>query len=54
MPLTSNTQKNIKELYADNRKSGKARGAKGKVRSRAQIIAIAISAARKAGHKVTK
>jgi len=39
--------KNIAELYADNRKKGKARGANGKLRSRKQIIAIALSKARK-------
>ncbi len=49
MPLTSNVSKNIKELYADNKKLGKARGANGKPRNRAQIVAIAMSAARKAG-----
>ena len=47
MPLGSNVSKNIKELYADNKKKGKARGANGKVRSRDQIIAIAMSAAGK-------
>lgn len=47
MPLGKNVSKNIKELYADNKKSGKARGANGKPRSRAQIIAIAMSAAKK-------
>lgn len=38
---------NIRELMADNKKSGKERGANGKPRSRAQILAIAISAAKK-------
>lgn len=47
MPLGKNISKNIKELYKDNKKSGKAKGANGKPRSRKQIIAIAISAARK-------
>lgn len=47
MPLGSNVSKNIKELYADNKKSGKAKGANGKPRSKAQIIAIAMSAAGK-------
>lgn len=37
---------NIKELIADNKKSGKARGASGKPRSRKQILAIAISKAK--------
>lgn len=47
MPLGKNLKKNIKELYADNKKSGKARGANGKPRSKAQILAIAYSASRK-------
>lgn len=47
MPLGKNVSKNIHELYEDNKKSGKARGAGGKVRSRDQIIAIALSAAGK-------
>jgi hypothetical protein len=47
MPLTSNVSKNIAELYRDNKKKGKARGANGKVRSRAQIIAIAYHEAHK-------
>lgn len=47
MPLTKNVSKNIKELYKDNKKSGKARGANGKLRSRKQIIAIALNAAGK-------
>lgn len=47
MPLTSNVSSNIKELYKDNKKKGRARGAKGKKRSRQQIIAIAVSAAKK-------
>ena len=46
MPLGNNISKNIKELYKDNKKKGKARGANGKVRSRKQILAIAINAAR--------
>lgn len=45
MPLGKNVQKNIKELYADNKKKGKARGANGKPRSRKQIIAISYAAA---------
>lgn len=48
MPLSKNIQKNIRELYKDNKKSGKARGANGKPRSREQIIAIAYNAAGKA------
>lgn len=47
MPLTKNISKNIKELYADNKKKGKERGASGKPRSRKQIIAIAISASKR-------
>jgi hypothetical protein len=47
MPLGKNVSKNIKELYADNKKSGKAKGANGKARSRAQIIAISMNAAGK-------
>lgn len=47
MPLSKNVSKNIRELYADNKKKGKARGANGKPRSRAQIIAIAMSAAKR-------
>lgn len=47
MPLTGNVSSNIKELYKDNKRSGKARGANGKPRSRKQIIAIALNAAGK-------
>ena len=47
MPLSSNIRKNFEELYADNKRKGKERGANGKTRSRAQIIAIALSAAGK-------
>lgn len=47
MPLVKSVSKNIRELYADNKKSGKARGANGKLRGRKQIIAIALSAAKK-------
>lgn len=50
MPLKrgkSNISANIRELYADNKKKGKARGANGKPRSRKQIIAIALSAAKR-------
>ncbi len=39
--------KNISELYADNKKKGKERGAEGKVRPRKQILAIALSLAKK-------
>jgi hypothetical protein len=47
MPLTKNISKNIKELIFDNKKSGKAKGANSKPRSKAQILAIALSAAKK-------
>lgn len=45
--LGNSVTKNIKELYKDNKKKGKARGANGKPRSRAQIVAIAYAAARR-------
>jgi hypothetical protein len=51
MPLGRNVSKNISDLYADNKKSGKAKGAMGKSRGRAQIIAIALSAAGKSKKK---
>jgi hypothetical protein len=51
MPLGRNVSANIRELYADNKKKGKERGAKGKVRSKKQIIAIALSAAGKSNKK---
>lgn len=47
MPLGKSVKANFKELYNDNKKKGKARGANGKTRSRAQIIAIALNAAGK-------
>lgn len=47
MPLGKSVGKNIRELMADNKKSGKARGAGGKVRPRKQILAIALNAAGK-------
>lgn len=46
MPLGKNISKNIKELYDDNKKRGKAMGANGKKRSRAQIIAISYHASK--------
>jgi len=49
MPLKSgkkNIGYNIRELKADNKKSGKARGAGGKPRSMKQILAIALSKAK--------
>lgn len=47
MPLGKNVSKNIRELYKDNKKTGKARGANGTPRSRNQIIAIALNASRR-------
>lgn len=46
MPLGKDVGKNIKELKADNKKKGKARGAGGKKRPMKQILAIALEAAR--------
>lgn len=54
MPLGKDVGANIKELYKDNKKKGKAKGAGGKVRSRKQIIAISLDAARKAGGRKKK
>jgi hypothetical protein len=56
MPMKKGTSqksisKNIRELYADNKKSGKARGANGKPRGKKQIIAIALSVAGKSKKK---
>ena len=51
MPLGKNVSKNMRELYKDNKKSGKAKGANGKARSRSQMIAIALSAAGKSKKK---
>lgn len=48
MPLKrgkKNIGNNIKELLADNKKKGKAKGANGKPRSKKQIVAIALSKA---------
>lgn len=52
MPLPKGNSKKavasrFKELYKDNQKSGKARGANGKPRSKAQIIAIALGGRKK-------
>jgi len=47
MPLTADVGKNITELRADNKKKGTAKGAGGKPRSRAQILAISLAVARK-------
>jgi hypothetical protein len=38
---------NLRELSKDNKKSGKEKGASGKPRSRQQMLAIAISAAKR-------
>lgn len=49
MPLKkgkANIGKNIDELKADNKKSGKEKGAGGKPRTMKQIIAIALSTAK--------
>ena len=51
MPLGRNVSANIRELYADNLKKGKERGAKGKPRSKKQIIAIALAAAGKSKYQ---
>ena len=47
MPLGKNVSKNVAELYRDNMKKGKAKGAGGKARPRKQIVAIAMKAAGK-------
>lgn len=54
MPLTSSVGSNIQELKADNKKKGNARGAGGKTRSKEQILAIALSAARRNGANIPK
>jgi len=54
MPLKKgkkNFKSNIKELIADNKKSGKAKGDNGKARPMAQIMAIAYSEAKKTNKK---
>ncbi len=45
MPLGKDVGKNIRELRADNKRKGSARGAGGKARSSKQILAIALRAA---------
>lgn len=47
MPLWKNIGKNITELKKDNMKKGKAKGAGWKVRPMRQIVAIALSKAKK-------
>lgn len=54
MPLGKNIGKNIKDLMKDNKKKGKARGANGKVRSKKQILAIALNAAGKSQYGAMK
>ena len=54
MPLWMNVWANISELMKDNKKKGKARWANGKVRPRAQVIAIALNAAWKSKPKTKK
>jgi hypothetical protein len=44
--VQSAVSSNIRELMKDNKKSGKARGAGGKVRPMNQILAIALSKAK--------
>lgn len=51
MPLTADIGANIRELRADNKKKGKARGADGKRRSKAQILAISLAVARRLKRK---
>jgi hypothetical protein len=47
MPLGKDVSSNMRELYADNKKKGKARGANGKKRSKNQMVAIAMHVAGK-------
>lgn len=54
MPLGKNVGQNVRELMADNKKSGKAKGANGKSRSRKQIVAIALNAAGKSKYHKTR
>lgn len=54
MPLTKNVSKNIRELLADNKKKGKARGAGGKKRPMKQIIAISLASAGKSKKKKSR
>lgn len=54
LPKTKNVGKLVKELQADNKKKGKARGAGGKPRPPKQILAIALTQARKSGAKIPK
>jgi len=52
MPLAKGKSKTsvasrFRELFADNKKKGKAMGANGKARSRKQIIAISLAPSKK-------
>jgi hypothetical protein len=47
MPIKGIVSQKISELYKDNKKSGKAKGAGGKPRSKKQILAIALSKSKK-------
>ena len=47
MPLGKNVSENIRELIADNAKTGKERGQGGRKRKMKQILAIAINAAKR-------
>jgi len=51
MPLGKNVGANVKELMKDNLKKGKEKGAGGKSRPKAQVIAIALKAAGKSKKK---
>ena len=51
MKKKTKVEKAFHELYADNKKSGKEKGANGKARSRKQIIAISLSKAGKSKKK---
>lgn len=44
--LQSAISANVRELMADNKKKGKEKGAGGKARSKKQILAISIAAAK--------
>ena len=51
MPLTKSVKANLKEMMADNKKKGKARGMNGKPRTMKQMLAISYSAAGKSKKK---
>lgn len=59
MPLKKGSSKktissNIRELKRDNKKKGKARGANGKLRNQKEIVAIALSTAKKSKKRKKK